>query len=199
MPLGDGDWICQSCWKANRPHDSLCYRCRTPRGIDPKHPGEGQSVSVRGDQLIPRVLVSLPAAFLRIYVLLNLVNLAPLLVFFLASLTTIGRQNEGWPIHPVLFMTGALVLFILLSLGIWQAAKAITRRERWGYVVGIVMTAPVALAAFVVMATVPGLDEVEWLVWVAWGEVAFFGLLAVLSLLALAASFTRREVQVSPD
>lgn len=198
MPLADGDWICQSCWKSNRPHDPLCYRCRTPRGIDPKRPGDAQSVSVRGDQLIPRVLVSLPAAFLRIYVLLNLLNLLPLIVLFLASLTTIGRENAGWPIHPVLFMTGALVLFIGLNWGIWQAAKAISRRERWGYVVGLVMTAPIALLVFLSMATVPGLDELEWLLWVAWGELAFYGVLAVLSLLALAASFTRREVQVTP-
>ncbi|HYI66558.1 MAG TPA: hypothetical protein VEW95_06530 [Candidatus Limnocylindrales bacterium] len=198
MPLADGDWICQSCWKANRSHDPLCYRCRTPRGIDPKRPGEVQSVSVRGDQLIPRVLVSLPAAFLRIYVLLNLVNLAPLLVYFLASLTTIGRENAGWPVHPVIFTSAALILFLGLSWGIWQAALAITRRERWGYVVGLVMTAPIALAAFLLMAIVPGLDEVEWLPLVAWGEVAFYGVLAVLSLLALAASFTRRDVQVTP-
>ena len=65
MPLADGDWMRKSCWKANRSHDPLCYRCRTPRGADPKHPGEAQSVSIRGDQLIPRVLVSLPAAFPR--------------------------------------------------------------------------------------------------------------------------------------
>ena len=29
----EGGWVCRACWRANRPQDSKCYRCTTPRDL----------------------------------------------------------------------------------------------------------------------------------------------------------------------
>lgn len=196
--MGPGDWICRSCWKSNRSHDELCYRCRAPRGYDPSQPAAMQpaSASVRGDALIPPLLVSLPAAFLRIYVVLNSLNILPLGFLFVISLFALGREYPEWPVHPTLFTSAAVVLFVVLNVGIWKAANAITRRRRWGYIVGLVMTAPTAALSLVAALVIPTLAQAEWWTYVRWVTPGFYGILALLSLAALAASFVRRDVAI---
>jgi hypothetical protein len=69
------------------------------------------------------------------------------------------------------------------------AARAISDRRRWGYLAGIAFTAPFAVSGAIGQSLVAGQgSDLAWLVLVLWLEVALYGLVAVLCLLALAAS-----------
>ena len=191
MPFTAGDWICQSCWKSNRPHDELCYRCRTPRSAG-KGNG-GSAASIRGDHLIPPVLVTLPAAFLRVYAVFSLLSVGFIVLLLILSLLAVASPaGSGW-----LNVVAALVLLVIqvaIIWGLFAAARAITEHRRWGYVVGLVMTVPSAVAGVTALVAVPGLMELEWVAPLSWFGIAYYGVLALLSVAALAASFVRRDV-----
>ena len=191
MPYAAGDWICRSCWKSNRPHDELCYRCRTPRLA-----GEASgthAASIRGDHLIPPFLVTLPAAFLRIYAVVSLVSVGFIILLLIASLLAVASPARSGVVNVVVALA-LLLIQVAIIWGLLAAARAITEHRRWGYVVGLVMTMPSAVAGVGAVFAVPDLMELEWLAPLAWFGIGYYGILALLSLAALAASFVRREV-----
>ena len=196
MPYAAGDWICRSCWMSNRPHDELCYRCRTPRGG-----GAGEdtgTASIRGDQLIPPILVVLPAAFLRLYAVASMLTIGFLIILLVLSVLSIASPMGS----GVLNVVAALALIVLQATFIWgllAAARAITEHRRWGYLVGLAMTAPSAVAGVVLVLAYPEIMEQPWGTPAAWALVGFYGVLALLSLAALAASLVRRDVSVAGE
>jgi hypothetical protein len=197
MPLAAGDWICRSCWTSNRPQHKRCYRCGAQRGFDPATGvvvGVERTVATRGDLSLPPFLVVLPAIYLRLTVILSVPALLLVGLLFLFVLPAAFVEAEGWVVHPTLVIGILFALQILIALVQWNAAKAIERRRRWGYLVAFLFTAPQGLLGLMITQVVPPIEGYEWVYWIT---PAVYLPLAAISLIALLASLIERRATVT--
>ena len=115
-----GAWICRACWKANRPHDSRCYRCHTARDADEptisqRRAGEkaAAAASDAGDGL--ELLVALPAVvfswFWRILAFGGV-------LFVGVTLLAVTEPGPGQCLGPV--RRAAALLFVMAFLMRWS-------------------------------------------------------------------------------
>ena len=69
MTFADG-WVCQACWKSNRPKDPVCYRCKTPRDADDatvEATRAAAEAKVEQPEAVPDVVVAVPVVIFRSY------------------------------------------------------------------------------------------------------------------------------------
>lgn len=136
----------------------------------------------------------LPAIYLRLTVILSVPVLLLMGVLFLFVLPEAFVEVEGWVVHPVPVIGILFGLQVLIALVQWNAAKAIERRRRWGYVVAFLFTAPQGLLGLLAAQVVPPIEGFEWVFWIT---PAVYLPLAAISLVALLASLIERRATVT--
>ena len=99
----------------------------------------------------------------------------------------------------VVIVVALIAIQLAVIWVLFAAAKAITHHRRWGYVVGLLMTAPSAVGGIMATSVQPDVADLEWVQVTMWFGIAYYGILALLSLAALVASFTRRDVTSGGD
>jgi uncharacterized membrane protein YuzA (DUF378 family) len=132
----EGGWICRSCWKANRPGDEKCYRCKTPR--DPEidvaigaPSGAGSPAFARPKRMdeqlgILAALVALPTVLGGV---LGMIGSVLILVM--------GFVNGGI-VGGLIFAVVAAIAFLLSWLWLF-VGRSVWGRARWAYVVTAVV------------------------------------------------------------
>jgi hypothetical protein len=138
--------------------------------------------------------VVLPAIYLRLTVILSVPALLLVGLLFLFVLPAAFVEAEGWVVHPTLVIGILFALQILIALVQWNAAKAIERRGRWGYLVAFLFTAPQGLLGLMITQVVPPIEGYEWVYWIT---PAVYLPLAAISLIALLASLIERRATVT--
>ena len=180
MTFVDG-WVCQSCWKSNRPRDARCYRCRTPRGAD-KTEIEAARARREADERkasrVPDLVVALPAAVFKWY---GRLLLGSALLFLLLTPLVLGNPDapENTLQIWLAFVIGALVA----ALAIRWASGAMRARNPWAFVVGLVVSLAVIGVNLVAMRFLPG-GGAQPIV-TRYVTLAIFGFSAVLALVGL--------------
>jgi hypothetical protein len=188
VTFADG-WVCKACWKSNRPHDPVCYRCKTPRDADDATV-EAQRVAkeARAEQpeAIPDAVVAVPVVIFRSYGRVwqrgGFVVLGFLILIAIGGVTDVGY----------LLLTGGMGAGLIVS-GILagEIAEEMRNREVWAFVVGIVISV-VAVVSSVLAVDVlaPGLFDPTA---VRWLSAIVFGGAGLAAAAGLALLFLRRE------
>jgi hypothetical protein len=188
LVFADG-WTCQVCWKANRPRDVVCYRCKAERGLtEEQAETERKAIAARAEQpeVVPDLVVALPVVIFRGYAKawrrggLGVLGLLALEVF--GGVTNVGA----------LLVTGALA-FGLLACGFaaGEVIEGMRGREVWAFIFGIglsIIGVIGSISAFQILA--PGLIHPTA---VRWGSVIVFGGAGVAAVAGLVLLFVRRD------
>lgn len=199
--IRDG-WVCRACWKPNKPDETICYRCKTPRDeqlkvemgskvetIDPMFAKRGR-LDIEWPVLA--YLVSWPLGFDGALGLLT-----GFLGFALGGLLT-GEEETILGIDVGTFLMLLAIASMALSALRIFVARSIQRFARWAYVVAIALT---ALGSFpYLLGVLPTPYEAGTLsanihafrVWV--NLAMLFGAIALLAM-----SFIRRSPDLQTD
>lgn len=141
--IRDG-WVCRACWKPNKPDETVCYSCKTPRDqqlsvemgskaaeVDPMYGKRGR-LDIEWPVLA--YLVSWPLGFDGALGLLT-----GFLGFAVSGLVTgEGETVLGMDIGTFLMLV-AVTSMALSALRLF-VARSIQRLARWAYVVAVLLT-----------------------------------------------------------
>lgn len=193
--IRDG-WVCRACWKPNLADETVCYRCKTPRGeqlkvemgskvreIDPMFGKRGR-LDIEWPVLA--YLVSWPLGFDG-----ALGILTGFLGFALGGVLT-GEEETILGMDVGTFLMLVAVASIALSVLRIFVARSIQRFARWAYVVAIALTLLGSVPYLVGALPVPyeaGTLSASIHTFRVWVNLAmFFGAIALLVM-----SFIRRD------
>ena len=192
-PTG-GDWICRVCWKPNRPQDTACYKCKSPRGVTAEEAAEAVKVlEARKAQPepVPDWVLALPVSIFRSYGKvwvrggIGLLGVLALEVF--AAVTDLD-----WYVLTVGFAAGLMIAGFLAT----EVSEGMRNREIWSFVIGIVLSVVAVIGsvtAFSIFA--PDLLSPNA---IRWGSVVVFGGAGLAAAAGLFLVLTRRGVP-GPD
>lgn len=195
--IRDG-WVCRACYKPNKPAETVCYRCKTPRDqqlavemgskVETIDPMFGKRGRLDIEWPVLAYLVSWPLGFDgALGLITGFLGLA-----LGGVLTGTDETVLGMDIGTFLMLV-AIVSMALSALRIF-VARSIQRFARWAYVVAIVLT---ALGSFpYLLGIIPAPYEAGTLsagihafrVWV--NLAMFFGAMALVVM-----SYIRRDIQ----
>lgn len=192
-PAG-ADWICRVCWKPNRPQDTACYKCKTPRGVTAEEAAEAaKAIAARKAQPepVPDWVLALPVTIFRSYGKVwfrSGIGLLGILALELFAAVT----DVDWYILTVGFAAGLMIAGALAG----EVSEGMRGREVWAFLVGIglsVVAVIGSITAFSVLA--PDLVNPNA---IRWGSVVVFGGAGVAGAIGLFLVLTRRGVP-GPD
>lgn len=180
MTFVDG-WVCQSCWKSNRPRDARCYRCRTPRGADQAEIEAARvrrEAEVRRASRVPDLVVALPAEVFKWYGRLLLLSA---ILFLLGTPVVLSNPDAPSEILPV--WIGFVAIAFVLAFAVRWASNAMRSSNPWAFVVGLVVSLFVIGVNVLAMRILPaGGDQPLWFRYVI---ITIFGFSAILALVGL--------------
>lgn len=185
MTVGE-QWVCQVCWKLNRPRDEECWRCKTPRGTHEedavaRHREELEAKAAMPEP-VPDVVVAVPVTVFRGYG--KAWVRGGFALFGLLALLAFGGVED----LAYLALTGGFGAgLIMCGLVAGEVSEGMRNREIWAYVVGIVLSVVGAIGSvFAFQAFAPGLispTAVRWISLIVFGGAgiaAAIGLVMVL-------------------
>ena len=188
MTFADG-WICQVCWKSNRPQDPVCYRCKTPRDADEAAvEAQRAAAAARAEQpeVVPDIVVALPVVIFRGYSRVWLRGGMAVMVFLLL-LVFGGVTDVGY-----LVLTGGLGAgLIIFGILAGEASDAMRNREAWAFIVGVGLSV-VAVIGSVMAFDIFAPDLVNP-AGIRIGSLVVFGGAGVAAIAGLVMMFMRRE------
>lgn len=188
-PTSDDAWICRVCWKPNRPQDTTCYKCKSPRGLTADEAAEAvKALEARRaiPEPVPDWVLALPVMIFRSYgrvwfrAGIGLLGILALELF--AAVTEVD-----WYILTVGLAAGLLIAGALAA----EVSEGMRAREVWAFLVGIglsVVAVVGSVTAFSVLA--PDLVNPNA---IRWGSVVVFGGAGVASAIGLFLVLTRRD------
>jgi len=188
------DWICRVCWKPNRPQDTACYKCKTPRGVTVEEAAEAaKAIEARRalPEPVPDWVLALPVTIFRSYGKvwvrggIGLLGVLALEVF--AAVTDLD-----WYVLTVGFAAGLMIAGFLAT----EVSEGMRNRETWSFVIGIVLSLVAvigSITAFSIFA--PDLFSPNA---IRWGSVVVFGGAGVAAAAGLVLVLTRRGAS-GPD
>jgi hypothetical protein len=188
MTIRDG-WLCQACWKANRPQDPVCFRCKTPRDADEatvKASRAAAAVAAEKPEAIPDIVVALPVVVFRGYAKAWLRGGLGV-VGFLLLIALGGVTDPGY-----LLLTGGLGAgLVVCGLMAGEVAEGMRGREVWAFVIGIGLAAAGGVGSVLAFETLaPGLVSPAGVRWVS---LFVFGGAGAAAIAGLVMMFLRRE------
>lgn len=141
----EGGWVCKACWKPNRPDETVCYRCRTPRA-EQKAVAAGSKVAVLDPMYDKRGRLDIEWPILARAVSwpLGFGGALGLIGGFLGfgAGSLIGESGEtllGLDIGTLVMLLA--VFTMALSAARIFVARSIQRFARWAYAIAIALTA----------------------------------------------------------
>jgi hypothetical protein len=188
------DWICRVCWKPNRPQDTACYKCKSPRGITVEEAAEAvKAIEARKalPEPVPDWVLAFPVTIFRSYGKvwvrggIGLLGVLALEVF--AAVTDLD-----WYVLTVGFAAGLMIAGFLAT----EVSEGMRNRETWSFVIGIVLSVAAvigSITAFSIFA--PDLFSPNA---IRWGSVVVFGGAGVAAAAGLVLLLTRRGAS-GPD
>ena len=188
MTFADG-WICQACWKSNRPKDPVCYRCKTPREADQATVEQQRAAAVaraERPEAVPDIVVALPVVIFRGYskgwLRGGFVVLGSLLLFAFAGVTDISY----------LVLTGGLGAgLIVCGVLAGEVAESMREREIWAFILGIALSVVGAVGSVLAIETLgPGLFSPTA---IRWTSLIVFGGAGLAAAAGLVLMFVRRD------
>ena len=189
MPTADDAWICRVCWKPNRPQDTVCYKCKSPRGLTTDEAAEAvKAIEARKalPEPVPDWVLALPVTIFRSYgkvwVRGSIGLLAILALEVFAAVTDLD-----WYVLTVGFAVGLMVAGFLAA----EVSEGMRNRETWSFVVGIVLSA-VAVIGSITAFSIFAPDLVNENA-IRWGSVVVFGGAGVAAAMGLFLVLTRRD------
>ena len=138
MTVGE-QWVCQVCWKLNRPRDEACWRCKAPRGMT-----EAAEVTAHREVLeakaaapepVPDIVVALPVTVFRGYGK-AWVRGGFAMFGLLALLAFGGVTDMAYFILTGGFGAGLIICGLLAG----EVSEGMRNREVWAYLVGIALS-----------------------------------------------------------
>ena len=181
-------WLCRVCWKPNRPQDTTCYKCKSPRGLTPDEAAEAvKAIEARKaiPEPVPDWVLALPVTIFRSYGKVWLRGgfglLAVLALEVFAAVTDID-----WYVVTVAFAAGLMAAGFLAA----EVSEGMRNREIWSFVIGIVLSLVAvigSIASFSIFA--PDLLSPNA---IRWGSVVVFGGAGVAAAVGLVLVLTRR-------
>jgi len=182
-------WLCRVCWKPNRPQDTTCYKCKSPRGLTPDEAAEAvKAIEARKaiPEPVPDWVLALPVTIFRSYGKVWLRGgfglLAVLALEVFAAVTDID-----WYVVTVAFAAGLMAAGFLAA----EVSEGMRNRETWSFVVGIALSA-VAVIGSVTAFSIFAPDLVNPNA-IRWGSVVVFGGAGVAAAIGLFLVLTRRD------
>ena len=192
-PIGD-DWICRVCWKPNRPQDTACYKCKSPRGVTAEEAAQAaKAIEARRGlpEPVPDWVLAFPVAIFRSYGKVWVRGSFGLLgVLALEIFATV--TDLDWYVLTVGFAVGLMVAGLLAA----EVSEGMRNREIWSFVIGIVLSLVAvvgSISSFSIFA--PDLLSPNA---IRWGSVVVFGGAGVAAAAGLVLVLTRRGA-AGPD
>jgi hypothetical protein len=184
-----GGWICGACWKANRPQDPLCFRCKTPRDADKATVEASRAAAAAAaakPEAIPDIVIALPVVVFRGYARAWLRGGLGV-VGFLFLIALGGVTDPGY-----LLLTGGLGAgLVVCGLMAGEVAEGMRAREVWAFVIGVGLAAAGGVGSVVAFETLaPGLVSPAGIRWVS---LIVFGGAGAAAIAGLVLMFLRRE------
>ena len=185
MTFADG-WVCQSCWKSNRPKDTRCYRCKTERGADKAAVAAGRerrASEVARQARVPALVSGLPATVFSWYGRLILVSG----VLFLL-LTPLVTSHPDAPENTLLFWLGISLGTIAAGIAMRWASGAMRTANPWAFLIALVVSVGLVGGTLWAMSLLPpGMGNPVWMRYIT---ITVFGLSGILALVGLLFSLT---------
>jgi apolipoprotein N-acyltransferase len=185
VTFADG-WVCQSCWKPNRPQDTRCYRCKTERGadkatIEARQQERKQDVTRR--ERVPDIVTLLPATVFAWYGRLTLLSGVLLLL-----LTPLILGNPEAPDGILVIWLGFAFGILAAGIAMRWASGAMRSSNPWAFALALVASvALVAMTLYAMNALPQGVGNPTWMRYILVGA---FGLSAILAMVGLLFSLT---------
>ena len=173
-----GAWMCAACWKTNRPQDTRCYRCHTPRNadqatIDRHRGGAGAPMAKDDARGILDIFMALPAVVFSWYAWLMV--LSGILLLLLAALFAVSGHGG----LAALVVLGFAAVSFLLAMPVRWASRAMRASNPRGYLVGLVLSLVISGGELLGLQTLPSGTGNP--VWEAVAIIVIFGVTAMLA------------------
>jgi hypothetical protein len=188
MTFVDG-WVCRACWRPNRPQESACYRCRTPREATPAEieaRRKADAERAERPETVPDIVVALPAVVFRVYARIWMRG-GIALGGVLALLVFSGVTDVGWLLLTGGFCAGLIVFGFMAG----EVSDGMRDREAWAFIVGLVLSVVAVVGsvlAFQLLA--PGVGNPSAIRWISLITFGGAGIAAAAGLVLL---YLRRD------